>query len=103
LGRLTKWTGFTSSNSFIGDTSIFEDKFGNVGIGTDSPTSKLTVAGTIEASGGSSILHNLTLTGNGTTARPLGAVPLFLKGAVPIGAIVPAVVDVINTEPTSEP
>ncbi|HEV8482307.1 MAG TPA: hypothetical protein VGV87_02005 [Blastocatellia bacterium] len=99
-GRISKWTGVFGSSTFtLGDSNIFEDKFGNVGIGTDSPTSKLTVAGTIEASGGSSILHNLTLTGNGTTARPLGvAVPLFLKGAVPIGAIVPAVVDVINTE-----
>jgi hypothetical protein len=49
LGRVTKWTGFTSSNSFIGDTTIFEDKFGLVGIGTDSPASKLTVAGTIQS------------------------------------------------------
>jgi hypothetical protein len=47
LGRLTKWTGFTSSNAAIGDTTIYEDKFGMVGIGTDSPTSKLTVAGLI--------------------------------------------------------
>src|SRR5262249_58199953 len=99
-GRLSKWTGQTGSNSFIGDTTIFEDKFGNVGIGTDSPTSRLTVAGTIEASGGSSILHNPTLMGNGTTASPLSvAMPLVLRGAVPIGAIIPAVVDVINTEP----
>jgi len=43
LGRLTKWTGFTSSNSAIGDTGIYEDKFGKVGIGTDTPGSKLTV------------------------------------------------------------
>jgi hypothetical protein len=52
LGRLTKWTGFTSSNSFIGDSTIFEDKVGKVGIGTDMPTSKLTVAGTIESTSG---------------------------------------------------
>jgi hypothetical protein len=52
LGRLTKWTGFTSSNSFVGDTTIFEDKFGMVGIGTDSPTSRLTVAGTIQSLSG---------------------------------------------------
>ncbi len=52
VGRLTKWTGFTSSNSVIGNSTIFEDKDGLVGIGTDSPTSKLTVAGTITASGG---------------------------------------------------
>ena len=51
-GRLTKWTGFTSSNAAIGDSSIYEDKFGKVGIGTDSPTSRLTVAGTVEATGG---------------------------------------------------
>lgn len=37
LGRLTKWTGFTSSNSVIGDTSVFEDKYGRVGIGTTTP------------------------------------------------------------------
>src|SRR5262249_8103822 len=43
IGRLPKWTGFTSSNSVIGDTSIFEDKFAKVGIGTDTPTSPLTV------------------------------------------------------------
>ena len=39
LGRLTKWTGFTISNSVIGDTSVFEDKFGRVGVGTTTPTS----------------------------------------------------------------
>jgi hypothetical protein len=128
LGRLTKWTGFTSSNSFIGDSTIFEDKLGKVGIGTDTPTSKLTVAGMIEItlgglkfpdgtlqttafdpnqvvsslnglrgdlflvggpnivitpSGGNtltiaapnvltSVIHNATLTGNGTAASPLG-------------------------------
>src|SRR5262249_60669160 len=30
LGRLTKWTGSTSTNSVIGDTTILDDKFGNV-------------------------------------------------------------------------
>jgi hypothetical protein len=52
IGRLSKWTGITSSNSFIGDSTIFEDKFGKVGIGTDSPTSKLTVAGMIQSLSG---------------------------------------------------
>src|SRR4030095_14179701 len=52
IGRLPKWTGFTSSNSIIGDTSIFEDKFGKVGVGTDTPTSKLTVQGMIETTMG---------------------------------------------------
>lgn len=80
-GKLTKWTGFSSSNSFIGDTNIFEDKSGNVGIGTDSPTAKLTVAGSIQASGGSSVLHSPTLMGDGTAANPLGvAMPLLLAG-----------------------
>jgi hypothetical protein len=44
VGQITKWT----SPSGIGDTSISEDKFGKVGIGTATPTSKLTVAGMIE-------------------------------------------------------
>src|SRR5262249_39216279 len=48
LGRLTKWTGFTGSNSLLGETTVFEDKSGKVGIGTDTPTSRLTVAGLIE-------------------------------------------------------
>ena len=82
LGRLTKWTGFTGSNSAIGDTTIYEDKFGKVGIGTDSPTSKLTVAGVIESTGGfkfpdgsvktsAGVIHDATLKGDGTAASPL--------------------------------
>src|SRR5262249_33097035 len=43
VGRLAKWTGMTSSNAIIGDTAIFENKNGLVGIGTDTPSSKLTV------------------------------------------------------------
>lgn len=94
LGRLTKWTGFTSSNSFIGDSTIFEDKLGNVGIGTDSPTARLTVNGLIQSLNGGlkfpdgtvqtssaagalfSVAHDATLTGNGTQASPLSAAPL---------------------------
>src|SRR5215471_18878374 len=80
VGRLTKWTGFTSSNSFIGDSSIFEDKFGNVSIGTGSST--VTIAGTIQASGGTTVAHDSTLTGNGTSGLPLGvALPLILTGS----------------------
>ena len=51
LGRLTKWSAFTATNSVIGDSTIYEDKFGKVGVGTDAPGSKLTVAGMIEAKG----------------------------------------------------
>ena len=97
LGRLTKWTGFTSSNSAIGDSNIFEDKFGNVGIGTTTPTSLLTVEGMIETTLGgikfpdgtvqttaglSSLIHDATLTGNGSSGSPLGvSVPLLLKSS----------------------
>lgn len=52
IGRMPKWTGITSSNSFIGDSTIFEDKLGKVGIGTDTPTSRFTVAGLIETTSG---------------------------------------------------
>src|SRR5262249_40087109 len=106
IGRLTKWTGFTSSNSFIGDSTIFEDKFGKVGIGTDMPTSRLTVAGTVESMGGGfkfpdgsvqtssasaalfSVAHDSTLSGDGTAALPLGvSVPLTLSGTPPNNAL----------------
>ena len=101
LGRLTKWTGFTTSNSSVGDSTIFEDKNGKVGIGTDSPTSRLTVMGLIESinlgggfkfpdgtiqttsAAGSlfGVAHDATLTGNGTAGLPLGVtVPLILTG-----------------------
>ena len=97
LGRLTKWTGLTGSNSFAGDSTIFEDKYGMVGIGTDSPTSKLTVAGMVQITLGGlkfpdgtvqttadqgSVFHNATLMGNGTAGSPIGvALPLTLSGA----------------------
>jgi hypothetical protein len=122
LGRLTRWTGFTSSNAVVGDSTIFEDKFGLVGIGTDTPTSKLTVNGLIQSLGGgfkfpdgtvqttaavgglTSIFHDSTLTGNGTSGAPLGvAVPLFLTGAVDDGNAIngaEALVDVTNTAVT---
>jgi hypothetical protein len=46
-GRLSKWVGVPGS-SVLGDSVIFEDKFGKVGIGTTTPTSPLTVQGMIE-------------------------------------------------------
>jgi len=100
VGRLTKWTGFTSSNSVIGDSTIYEDKYGLVGIGTDSPASKLTVNGMIQSLSGGlkfpdgtvqtssatgallSIAHDTTLEGNGTSSSPLAIrVPLFLSAS----------------------
>jgi hypothetical protein len=48
-GQLAKWTGVDGSNSYtLGNSLITEDKFGKVGIGTTTPTSKLTVQGMIE-------------------------------------------------------
>jgi len=95
LGRLAKWTGFTSTNSIIGDSTIFEDKFGKVGIGTDTPTSRLTVAGLIESIGSGGIkfpdgtvqttaalitvFHDASLTGDGNQAMPLGIAPLGVQ------------------------
>src|SRR5215471_6185566 len=106
IGRLHKWVGFTS-NSFIGDSTIFEDKFGKVGIGTDAPSSRLTVVGTIETTLGGlkfpdgsvqttaavtglqSIVHDHTLNGDGTNGSPLQvAVPLTLTGTIPDFAII---------------
>jgi len=120
LGRLTKWGGFTSSNSFIGDSTIFEDKYGLVGIGTDSPTSKLTVAGVIQSTAGGfkfpdgtvqttsaagslfTVAHDATLTGNGTSASPLGvAVPLFLTGS--LGALTFSTLEGIITATNTAP
>ena len=104
-GRVTKWSGISGSNTYVvGDSVITEDKFGNLGVGTALPTSKLTVAGMIETinpAGGIkfpdgtiqttsatgalfSIPHDATLTGNGTAGSPLGvALPLTLSGSVP--------------------
>ena len=115
LGRLTKWTGFTSSNSVIGDTSIFEDKLGNVGIGTDAPMSRLTVQGMIQTTLGGlkfpdgtiqttsasgalfTVAHDQTLTGDGTASSLLGvAVPLSLSGRVPFSLGDDAVVRATN-------
>jgi hypothetical protein len=51
-GRIARWVGVEGANTFVlGNSTIFEDKFGKVGIGTDTPTSPLTVMGLIETKG----------------------------------------------------
>jgi len=95
-GQLTKWVGTDGSTFTIGDSIITESKLGLIGIGTTTPTSKLTVQGMVETKNGGfkfpdgtiqttagigSIFHDLTLLGNGTSGLPLKvAVPLVLSG-----------------------
>jgi hypothetical protein len=96
VGRLTKWTAFTNGRSLIGNSTIFENSNGMVGIGTDSPTSRLTVVGLIETinpgggikfpdgtiqttAGLGSIFHDASLTGNGTQSMPLAIAPLGVQ------------------------
>jgi len=87
-GQITKWTGVYGSSTYtIGDTSITEDKFGNIGIGTRTPTSPLTVVGMIETTLGgykfpdgtvqttagiAFVIHDSSLMGDGRSATPLG-------------------------------
>ena len=48
-GRVAKWTGVSGSETYsLGNSNIFEDKFGKVGIGTTAPTSLLTIQGMVE-------------------------------------------------------
>jgi hypothetical protein len=47
-GQISKWSGFNGTSFTIDDSIITQDKFGKIGIGTTSPTSKLTVVGIIE-------------------------------------------------------
>lgn len=87
-GQIPKWLGPDSANSFtLGNSNIFEDKLGKIGIGTQTPTSLLTVRGMIETTLGgykfpdgtvqttagiSFVTHDATLAGLGTAASPLG-------------------------------
>ena len=108
-GRIAKWTNST----LLGDSNIFEDKFGKVGIGTTTPTSQLTVQGMIEITLGGlkfpdgivqttsaanallTVAHDATLAGDGTAVSPLRvAVPLILQGSVDNGN---GVITVTNT------
>jgi hypothetical protein len=137
-GTITKWTGSGIVNT-IGNSVMIEDGAGRIGIGTATPTSKLTVRGMIETTLGgykfpdgtvqtsafsagqvvsslnnlkgdvtiaaganititpsgktliiaapnslTSISHDATITGNGTSGSPLGvAIPVNLIGSGP--------------------
>jgi hypothetical protein len=90
-GRISKWTGVDGTNTFtIGNSNIFEDKFGKIGIGTQTPTSLLTVQGMIETTLGGYkfpdgtvqttagipfVIHDASLIGDGRSASPLGIAP----------------------------
>jgi hypothetical protein len=90
-GQVAKWTGVNGENTFsIGNSIITETKVGLIGIGTENPSSKLCVVGTIESLNGgfkfpdgsvqttaglSSIFRDGTLIGNGTAGSPLGIAP----------------------------
>ncbi len=101
-GRIPMFTG----SDFLADSVIWQDFNGRIGIGTQRPgTALLTVAGQIETTSGGikfpngtvqttsaagalfQVIHNSTLTGNGTEGSPLGvAVPFSLTGS-PVGPI----------------
>lgn len=106
-GRLAKFAG---DGSAVVNSNVTETKSGNIGIGTTTPTSLLTVQGMIETTLGgykfpdgtiqttafSGIIVNQTLFGNGTASSPLAvAVPLNLVGAVPRFGVINAA----NREP----
>jgi hypothetical protein len=101
-GRLAKFT----DGKFLGDSNITEDDSGKIGIGTNLPTSQLTVNGIIEmmnagsgikfpdgtlqtTAGIATVSHDSTLTGNGTPASPIGLnIPLTLNTYVQFGSVI---------------
>ena len=117
VGNISMFAGTNpAGNSILGDSIIFQSN-DKIGIGLAAPTSKLTVQGMIETtlggykfpdgtvqttaavSGLTSIIHDASLRGNGTSGSPLGiAVPLSLTANAtgPFGVVV----DVANTSAT---
>ena len=115
-GTIPMWAGTSpSGNSTLGD-SIITQLNGNIGIGVPTPSSKLTVSGMIETtlggykfpdgtiqttaavSGLQSVIHDLTLTGDGTASSPLGvSFPLVLRGPTPGCCIEDRVLTLQNT------
>jgi hypothetical protein len=86
-GRLSKWTGVDGSNSFsLGNSNVFEDKFGKIGIGTASPTSPLTVQGMIETTLGGYKFPDGTIQSTAFSAGQVVSSLNGLKGDVTIGA-----------------
>jgi hypothetical protein len=93
-GHIARWM----DNNTL-ESSIISQDNNKIGIGTTTPTSKLTVNGRVESLGGGfkfpdgtiqtkaglvSVAHGATLAGDGTSAAPLQiALPLVLQGAQP--------------------
>jgi hypothetical protein len=102
VGKIPLWTDTRpNGDSTLGD-SIITQLNGNIGIGLATPMSKLSVQGMIETtlggykfpdgtvqttaavSGLQSVIHDSTLTGDGTSGSPLRVtVPLVLSGTAP--------------------
>jgi hypothetical protein len=86
-GRLSKWVGTSGSSTFVlGDSNIFEDKFGKVGIGTVTPTSPLTVQGMIETTMGGYKFPDGTIQSTAFSAGQVVSSLNGLKGDVILAA-----------------
>ena len=101
-GQLLKWI----SAATAGDSIVTESKTGNIGIGTTTPGSKLSVQGMIETTLGGykfpdgtiqssaasgKVEHDQTIQGDGTSGFPLGIkVPLTLNGPLTVGGVIRA-------------
>jgi hypothetical protein len=128
-GQIVKFAGDGSATA---NSIVTETKTGNIGIGTTTPGSKLSVQGMIETTLGGykfpdgtiqtsafpgRVFHNETLAGDGTGSSPLGLAPLrtdaTLQGAAtdasPLGIRVPLLLNgavtvqgLIRAEPSTD-